>query len=252
MIREKTAAFIVIGNEILSGRTKDKNINFLTTKLTEIGVNVKEVAIIEDDEKKIIETVHRLKDNYDYIFTSGGIGPTHDDITSASIAKALGVKLISDPRAVKILEDHYSGQELNEARLKMAIIPEGATLLNNPVSSAPGFKIQNIFVYAGVPVIMQAMLEASMEYLEGGSKKLSRTVEIFLTESVIATEMSRIQDKYKDIEIGSYPFARDNRLGTAVVFRSINQDSIDLALAEYVEHLQSKNSNIDTLNLNIM
>ncbi|MBT4989696.1 MAG: competence/damage-inducible protein A [Rickettsiales bacterium] len=251
MSLEKTAAFIVIGNEILSGRTKDQNINYLTTSLTEVGINVKEVIIIEDDQQQIIYHINRLKVMYDYLFTSGGIGPTHDDITAEAIAKALNKNLILDREAVKILKEHYKGQELNDARLKMARIPEGSTLLNNPVSSAPGFKIENIFVFAGVPVIMQAMLRASMEHLQPGAKKYSRTVNIFLTESILADEISKIQDKYNEVEIGSYPYIKNNKLGTAIVFRCVNRELIDLALNDYVKFLESNYKNIAELELNL-
>ena len=252
MNKEKTAAFIVIGNEILSGRTNDENINFLTSNLTEIGINVKEVVVVEDDEEQIIYHVNRLKVKYDYLFTSGGIGPTHDDITSASIAKALNRKLILDPEAHKILQNHYKSTELNDARLKMAIIPEGSTLLDNPVSSAPGFKIDNIFVYAGVPIIMQAMLKASMEFLEPGAKKLSKTVNIVLPESAIAAKISEISDKYRNLDIGSYPFIEDGKLGTAIVFRSIEEEIIKLAETEYLDYLSKEFGDLDKLNLNII
>ncbi|MBL6785643.1 MAG: competence/damage-inducible protein A [Rickettsiales bacterium] len=252
MNQEKTAAFIVIGNEILSGRTNDENINFLTHNLTEIGINVKEVVIIEDDEKQIIYHVNRLKTEYNYVFTSGGIGPTHDDITAASIAKALNKKLILDEEAHKILQKHYNSDELNDARLKMAILPEGSILLDNPVSSAPGFKIENIFVFAGVPIIMQAMLKASMEFLETGPKKLSKTVNIALPESVIAKKISEISNKYDDLDIGSYPFIANGKLGTAIVFRSIDAEIINLAHTEYLDYLTNEFGDLAKLNLKII
>jgi len=229
---KKTAALIIIGNEILSGRTVDKNLNFLAVGLTEMGINMEEARVVKDIEGDIIKAVNELRAKCDYVFTSGGIGPTHDDITALSIAKAFGVELYRDPVAKKLLEDHYPPEKLNAARLKMADIPKGATLLNNPVSSAPGFKMENVFVMAGVPSIMQAMFEASKEHLEGGAKMLSRMISAYITEGNIAERLGDVQYKYPDVEIGSYPYIKNERLGTSLVVRSFDKTKLDQAFAE--------------------
>ncbi|MDA7704858.1 molybdopterin-binding protein [Rickettsiales bacterium] len=218
-----TAAYIMIGDEILSGRTKDENLNFLATNLTNLGINLKEVIIVPDDEIKIIEAVINLKDQYNYIFTTGGIGPTHDDVTIDSIAKALNDKLILNKKAEQILIDHYGKNNINKARLKMAILPSKAKLLNNPVTSAPGFMIENIIVMAGVPKIMRAMFNSSLEFLDFGDKIISKEISLNVTESFIAKDLSDLQNQFPEVAIGSYPFFG----GTSVVFRSFNKVKIN-------------------------
>lgn len=244
-IINKSAAFIIIGNEILSGRTKDLNLNFIATELTKIGINLAEARIVKDIESEIIASINELKVKYDYVFTSGGIGPTHDDITALAVAKAFGVKLYRDKVAEKLLIDHYSKEQLNEARLKMADIPEGATLLNNPVSSAPGFKIENLFVMAGVPKIMQSMFVAAKEFLQGGTKMQSKMVSAYISEGNLAKELSEIQDNNQQVEIGSYPYIKQEKLGTSLVVRGFLLKDVNLAYNEILFMLEKKKVEID-------
>lgn len=217
----------MIGDEILSGRTADKNLNFLAKNLSEIGIRLKEVRVVGDFEDEIIAALNALRKKYDYVFTSGGIGPTHDDITSATVAKTFGVKLILDKTAKEVLEKHY-GKDLNEARLKMGYIPQGASLLANPVSSAPGFRIENVFVMAGVPKIFEAMFEAATKELEVGKKVLAKELTTDFTEGVIAKDLENVQKNYPQIAIGSYPFAG----GTSLVFRGIDYEALEKAHTE--------------------
>ena len=216
---EVTAGFLVIGDEILSGRTKDKNVGFLAEYLTAIGIDLREVRIVPDIMEEIVDAVNGLRARYTYVFTSGGIGPTHDDITADSIAKAFGIPIDIDPRARAILEDHYPSGTLTEARLRMARIPQGADLIENPVSKAPGFRIENVHVMAGVPSIMQAMVDAVAPTLKTGRKMLSRTVETGLPESRLAERLGQIQAQFPQTLIGSYPRSRDGRFTTQVVIR---------------------------------
>lgn len=233
-----TAGFLIIGNEILSGRTTDKNLNFLATHLTESGINLEEVRIVPDLEDMIIEGVNELRGRYDYVFTSGGIGPTHDDITSESIAKAFGVENVLNREAEHILRNHY-GIEVNEARLKMAKIPETATLLDNPISSAPGFHIENVFVMAGIPKIFQAMYFAATKELKGGSIMISKEVKINLVESQIAHDLEELQNEYQDaVAMGSYPF----KGGTALVFRGIDEEKVNQAHDKMLTKVKNINS----------
>jgi molybdenum cofactor synthesis domain-containing protein len=234
------AGFVIIGNEILSGRTVDKNLNFLAVELTKIGINLIEVRVVRDIEEEIIKAVNELRDKLDYVFTSGGIGPTHDDITALSISKAFGVALIRDPKAEAILRDHYDESNLNDARLKMADIPEGSMLLNNPVTSAPGFKKENVFVFAGVPSIMQAMFFAAKEYLTPGVKTLSRSISCYVTEGDIAEKLSEVQNEFQDLDIGSYPYIKNQRLGTAVVFRGEDEQQINAACDKICSFFEEK------------
>jgi len=218
-----TACLIVIGNEILSGRTQDQNIAWLAKELNECGVRTMEVRVIPDIHETIVETVNVCRKCHSYLFTTGGIGPTHDDITSAAIAAAFGVKLMRHKEAEATLARHYGAEKLNAARLKMAEMPEGATLIPNPVSAAPGFHIGNVYVMAGVPAIMQAMFGALRHELKGGAKMLSRTLSVYITEGLLAAGLSAVQDKFPDVEIGSYPFVRHNRLGTSLVARCADE-----------------------------
>ncbi len=216
MTKEKvTAGLLIIGDEILSGRTKDANLNFLALSLAEIGISLSEVRVVADIEEEIIWALNALRSKFDYVFTSGGIGPTHDDITCAAVAKAFGQKTVLNEIALEILRNHYGKENVNEARKKMAILPEGASLLDNPVSSAPGFRIENVFVMAGIPKIFQAMFVAAKQQLIGGKKTKSIEAEIALTESIIAKDFADMQEKYPLVTMGSYPFSG----GTALVFR---------------------------------
>ncbi len=228
-----TAGLLIIGDEILSGRTVDKNINFLAVGLGEIGINLREVRVVPDIEAEIIFALNEIRKKFDYIFTSGGIGPTHDDITAESVAKAFGDKLIKNPEAEQILIEYYGKENVNEARLKMAFVPSKAKLLDNPVSSAPGFRIENVFVMAGVPKIFQAMFEAAKKELAGGLKIKVREAKITLTESIIAQDFSDLQKKYPQVTMGSYPFDG----GTSLVFRSTSNEALEKSLKEMIEIL---------------
>jgi molybdenum cofactor synthesis domain-containing protein len=224
-----TACVIIIGNEILSGRTHDANLPYLAKALNGVGIRVMEARVVRDDEGAIVEAVDACRAAYDYVFTTGGIGPTHDDITAACLAEAFGVELVRDPRAVDLLTRHYAAAELNEARLKMAEVPQGATLIDNPVSSAPGFRIGNVVVLPGVPRILQAMVDGLVVNLRGGDPVLSRTISAFTTESGIATPLAAVQDAHPQVEIGSYPFVRSGRFGVSLVVRSTDRAALDAA-----------------------
>ena len=232
------AALIIIGNEILSGRTKDKNLAYLAEWLNEIGIQLYEVRVIRDNEDEIIDCVNLLRKKFDYVFTTGGIGPTHDDITTESIAKAFDVELETNPEALKILQGYYKKGDLNEARLKMTLLPKGAQLVENPVTKAPGFKIDNVFVMAGIPSIMQGMLEGARVFLEIGTKMSSKSIDVFMPESFVATELSQIQDNYLNVEIGSYPFNKDGKFGTSLVMRSADLEALDRCEIEVAEMIK--------------
>jgi molybdenum cofactor synthesis domain-containing protein len=226
-----TACLVIIGNEILSGRTQDINLNYLAKGLGEVGVQMREARVIPDVPETIVATINEVRAKYDYIFTTGGIGPTHDDITAECIAAAFGVKLILHPEARRRLAAHYekSGIELNEARLRMAHVPEGATLIDNPVSTAPGFRIGNVHVMAGVPKIMQAMFDGIRHGLKGGAKVLSRTVTCALAEGTLAKDLGAIQTDYPHVEIGSYPFWTRTGFGVSLVLRSADAAALEHA-----------------------
>ncbi len=238
-ISASTACLIIIGNEILSGRTQDKNVAWIAGNLNEAGVRLLEVRIIPDIKQVIIDTVNTCRRNYTYVFTTGGIGPTHDDITSDAIAAAFGVPLELHKEAAQILENYYGKEQLNAARLKMAEIPVGGILIANPVSAAPGFYLENVYVMAGVPRIMQAMFDNVKHLFKGGAKMLSRTLSAFVTEGIIAEKLSAIQNQFQDIEIGSYPFIRNQRLGTSLVSRSANAAQLDKASEQIRQMLLS-------------
>jgi len=234
-----TAALLVIGDEILSGRTKDKNIGYTADYLTAIGIDLKEVRVISDDETAIVSTLNALRSNYDYVFTTGGIGPTHDDITADCVAKAFGVALPYHPDAVAILKQRMAkiGGELNEARLRMARIPEGAQLVANKVSGAPGFWIGNVIVMAGVPSIMQAMLDEVAPKLKTGAKLISTTIRADAKEGDVGSELGIIAKAHPETIIGSYPFF-DEKLGpnTNIVVRARDPEKLKAA-KEAVEEM---------------
>ncbi|HJO69035.1 MAG TPA: molybdopterin-binding protein [Rhodospirillales bacterium] len=227
-----TAALLVVGNEILSGRTRDANIQFIGERLAALGVPLKEVRIVADETDEIVEAVNALRARHTYLFTTGGIGPTHDDITSAAVARAFGVALVRNPQVVALLNDHYAPDTVNEARLKMAEMPEGARLVENSVSRVPGFQIENVFVLAGVPSIMRAMFDGLKHRLEGGLPMLSETLVARLPEGVIAEGLAAAQARHPDVEIGSYPFYREGRSGVSLVVRSPDAASISAAIAD--------------------
>jgi molybdenum cofactor synthesis domain-containing protein len=222
------ACMIVIGNEILSGRTQDKNLAWIAKELNESGIKLVEARFIPDIREVIIDTVNLCRRQFTYVFTSGGIGPTHDDITTECVAAAFGVAIKRHTQAEAILTAHYGAENLNAARLKMADIPEGASLIANPVSAAPGFKLENVYVMAGVPSIMQAMFANIRGDLKGGAKTLSRTISAYITEGVLAEKLTAIQNNAPDVEIGSYPFMRQNRLGTSLVSRSADPARLNM------------------------
>ena len=218
-----TAAVLVIGDEILSGRTKDKNVGYLADCLTEIGIDLKEVRIVPDEEPAIVAAVNALRGRYTYVFTTGGIGPTHDDITAESVAKALGVAIDYHPRAVEIMRARVAqtGGVMNEARMRMTRVPVGATLVLNKISAAPGFWMGNVIVMAGIPSVMQAMFEYVAPQLKTGSKMLSDSIRADCREGDIGTELGAIAKKFSDVVIGSYPFVDENNYAnTNVVVRS--------------------------------
>jgi molybdenum cofactor synthesis domain-containing protein len=206
-----TAAVLVIGDEILSGRTKDKNIGYIAEYLTGLGIDLKEVRVVADDEAAIVEAVNALRHRWTYVFTTGGIGPTHDDITAECVAKAFGVPIGYDPRAVAIMRERFAEHELNEARMRMTRIPEGADLVLNKVSRAPGFWLGNVVVMAGIPTVMQAMLDEVAPKLKTGVKVLSQTVRADAKEGDIGTPLGEIAKAYPEVAIGSYPFFDEER-----------------------------------------
>lgn len=221
-----TACAIIIGNEVLSGRTQDKNLSFMAQLLGKHGIVMAEARVIPDVPKTIIDTVNTCRKQFTYVFTTGGIGPTHDDITAQSIADAFATPLERHPDAQKLLEAHYEPDQLNDARLKMADIPKGATLIPNPVSAAPGFNIENVYVLAGVPRIMQAMMEHIAPTLAGGDAVHSNTLSAFISEGQLAQQLGTIQKQYPTIDIGSYPFFKQQKLGTSLVMRGTDTDAL--------------------------
>lgn len=219
MTTTPTACMILIGNEILSGRTQDKNLGYLANELNDMGIRMMEARVIPDIESVIIDTVNECRTKFTYIFTTGGIGPTHDDITCEAIAKAFGVPVIRHPEAERRLLAHYKPEDVNEARMKMADVPEGAQLIDNPVSSAPGFYIDNVFVMAGVPRIMQAMVDFIKPLLHGGQPMRSVTLEVERPEGDLAAFITQVQESYPQIEIGVYPLIKQGMLATNIVLR---------------------------------
>ena len=226
-----TAGIIIIGDEILSGRTKDTNINWIASELNKIGVRLTEARIIPDDQITIIDTIKFFTKKFTYVFSCGGIGPTHDDITTECVAKAFNQELIKSEEAMRRLTIHYEGTniEFNEARQKMAIVPSNSILIDNPVSAAPGYKIENLFVFAGVPKIMQGMFHTIMNDLSGGKKLLSKTVSSNLGEGLIAKDLEKIETEFIDVKIGSYPYFKPGNFGTSVVLRSENKNQLNEA-----------------------
>jgi molybdenum cofactor synthesis domain-containing protein len=234
-----TAAVLLIGDEILSGRTKDANLGWIADWLTALGIDLKEARVVSDDEADIVSALNALRARYTYVFTTGGIGPTHDDITADAVAKAFGVEIDHHPEAVAILRAHFAERGLpeTEARMRMARIPDTAELIPNAVSKAPGFHIGNVFVMAGVPKIMHSMMEAVTPKLTGGKKMLSRTVTLNLGEGDVAKRLKEIQQAHDGVMIGSYPFEKEGgRYGTNIVIRSRDEARMNAA-ADEVENI---------------
>jgi len=238
------AAILIIGNEILSGRTQDTNTSTLATWLNSIGVKVQEVRVIPDIEKTIVDTLNLLRKENDYVFTTGGIGPTHDDITAESVSKAFGLKYEIHKEGYKILEAYYKPGEFNEGRQKMIWMPENAELILNPTSGAPGFSVENVFCLPGVPSIMKSMLGGLKNKIVGGDPILSHTISLKTVESEIANSLTEVQDNNKDVEIGSYPFFHAGKLGVSIVLRSENQSRIDECNLQILEFVNKKNIDV--------
>ena len=235
------AAILIIGNEILSGRTQDTNTSTLATWLNSIGVKVGEVRVIPDIEKTIIDTLNLLKTTYDYVFTTGGIGPTHDDITAESVSKAFGLKYEIHKEAYKILEAYYKPVEFNEGRQKMVWMPENANLILNPTSGAPGFSVENVFCLPGVPSILKSMLGSLTNNIVGGEPILSLTISLRTVESEIANSLTKVQNENQDVEIGSYPFFQAGKLGVSIVIRSEDQSKLDNCNSQILKFVEKKN-----------
>jgi molybdenum cofactor synthesis domain-containing protein len=224
-----TAALIVIGEEILSGRTRDENIAYIAAYLTRIGILLREVRVVPDVETDIVAAVNAVRARFTYVLTTGGIGPTHDDITTDAIAKAFEVEVVVDPQAVAALRQRFSDKELSPARLRMARVPKGAALIDNALSRAPGFMLDNVIVMAGVPRIMQVMLDAVAPRLAKGRPMLSRSVRVDVAEGDVAPGLAELQAVHAEVQIGSYPFFENKRLGTYVVLRSTDAEALAAA-----------------------
>ena len=229
------SAILIIGNEILSGRTQDTNTATLATWLNSIGVKVSEVRVVPDVEVIIVDTLNHLRKTNNYVFTTGGIGPTHDDITAQSVSKAFGIKYEIHKEAFKILEKYYKPGEFNEGRQKMVHMPEKAKLILNPTSGAPGFSVENVFCLPGVPSILKSMLGGLTNSIVGGEPILSLTISLRTVESEIADSLTKIQDNNKEVEIGSYPFFQAGKLGVSIVIRSEDQSKIDSCNSQILE-----------------
>ena len=234
------AAIIIIGNEILSGRTQDTNTSTLATWLNSIGVIVGEVRVIPDIEKTIVDSLNLLRKTYDYVFTTGGIGPTHDDITAESVSKTFGLKYEIHKEAFKILEAYYKTGEFNKGRQKMVWMPKNAKLILNPTSGAPGFSCENVFCLPGVPSILKSMLGGLRNRIVGGEPILSHTISLRTVESEIAKSLSSVQEKNQDVEIGSYPFFQAGKLGVSIVIRSEDQTKIDKCNKQILNFINEK------------
>ena len=240
MSKKTNAAILIIGNEILSGRTQDTNTSTLSLWLNSIGVKVQEVRVIPDVEEIIVDSINTLRKIYDYIFTTGGIGPTHDDITAQSIAKAFNLKYEIHKEGYKILEKYYKPGEFNEGRQKMIWMPKDAKLILNPTSGAPGFNVENVFCLPGVPSILKSMLGGLKNSIIGGDPILSHTISLRTVESEIAISLTKVQDNNKDVEIGSYPFFQAGKLGVSIVIRSENQSKIDICTSQILDFVKQK------------
>jgi molybdenum cofactor synthesis domain-containing protein len=229
---QPTACVMIIGNEILSGKTQDANLQFLGVELAKLGIKLAEARVVRDEPEMIIAELNECRAKYTYLFTTGGIGPTHDDITAECVARAFGVPMTLDADAVERLRRGRA--ELNEARLKMARVPTGAVLIDNPVSHAPGFRIGNVFVLAGIPAIMRAMFAATVPMLTTGAQILSASVDVYVREGDLAEPLERIALAHPEVEIGSYPFTRDSRFGATLVVRGTDTAAVERVREEIV------------------
>ena len=247
----KTFGIIIIGNEILSGKTIDTNSNLVCRKLTSLGLSCKQVVVIPDDENIIIEKVNHFREEFDFVFTTGGIGPTHDDITANSVSKAFSVPLILNKVAKKRLEKHYSDEPLTQARLKMAYLPTSANLIDNPVSIAPGFFLENVYVLPGVPKILEAMLDQLTKKFSKNKKFENKTITTILSEGIIGDYIANIQKKYSSIEIGSYPYFKKNSFGVSLVVTGDDKKSVDEVVNIIFAYLKKKKVNLDYFNFSL-
>jgi len=238
--KEFFAGIIIIGNEILSGRTKDLNTSTISKWLNSIGIKVAEVRVIPDIETIIIQHVKEFSQKFDYVFTSGGIGPTHDDITAESISKAFDLKYEIHKKSFKILEKYYGEKNFNEGRQKMAWMPSNSKLILNPSSGAPGFSVENVFCLPGVPSILESMLPELKDKLVGGKPILSKTISLITVESEIANSLTKVQNNNKDVEIGSYPFFQAGKLGVSIVIRSEDQRKIEICSSQILDFVKEK------------
>ena len=238
--KEIIAGIIIIGNEVLSGRTKDLNTSTLSIWLNSLGINVYEVRVIPDIESTIVNTVNELRKKFDYVFTTGGIGPTHDDITAESISKVFNLEYGFHKEAFSILEKYYEPGQFNEGRQKMAKMPTTASLILNPSSGAPGFYVENVFCLPGVPSILKSMIGGLNNVLVGGDPILSKTLNLRTYESEIAKSLTEVQNNNKEVEIGSYPFFRQGKLGVSIVLRSIDKKKIDSCYSQIIEFVKAK------------
>ena len=251
MNNSPTAAMLIIGNEILSGRTGDENLRFVASRLSEIGIPMMECRCVRDTKEEIAKHLNELRELYDYVFTSGGIGPTHDDITTESVAAAFGVKVTRHQETARLITEYYQGrgEEINDARLKMATIPEGANLIANRISAAPGFRMENVFVLAGVPKILQAMFDVVVTHLTPSSPILSRTVIALCGEGIIAEPLGKLQDANPDVEIGSYPNRDERGFYTSLVMRGVNPEALNSSLVMLCEKLTELNIQYEEIDL---
>ena len=236
----KKSGIIIIGNEILNGKTIEKNSNFLCKKLSDRGIEVKEIVIIPDEKENIIEKVNSFRKKFEYVFTTGGIGPTHDDITSESIAEAFNVRLELNLHAKKILKEHYSDEAFTKARLKMAYLPKNASLIYNPVSIAPGFFLENVYVFPGVPKILEIMFVEFIKTLEKGKKKFQVMLSTILSEGLIGEFVGQIQKQNLNVEIGSYPYFKKKSFGVTLVIRGYDKRSIDNVAKKIFDYVKLK------------
>ena len=243
-----TACIVVIGNEILSGRTSDANIAYLAGELGKLGVRVMECRVIADVEATIVATINEVRAKFDYVFTTGGIGPTHDDITADSIAKAFGVGISEHPEAVARMSRHYGDPALfTPARRRMARVPDGATLVDNPISVAPGFQMENVFTFAGIPLIVESMFQSMKHRLVGGDPVLSRTVRTNLPEGVIAEPLGALQKRFEDLDIGSYPGFRAGKVSVSLVLRGTDDARLVAAASELIDTIHQMKGEAEEL-----
>tara|TARA_Y100000022_G_scaffold125309_1_gene108521 strand:+ start:1433 stop:2206 length:774 start_codon:yes stop_codon:yes gene_type:complete len=242
----ENASVLIIGNEILSGRTIDKNFNFIASKLNEHGISISESRTVSDNEQEIINAINELRKKYNYVFTTGGIGPTHDDVTAESVSKAFNVELEINKEAYKILEDYYKelGSEFNDVRQRMARIPKGASLIKNDISAAPGFNIENVYVFAGIPKVMRFMLHEALKTIDKKDKVINSTIQVSAPEGEIAKILEKTVKENTDVNIGSYPFFNtENDYGVKIEISSLNKDSLNKAINDLKVYLSKESIN---------